>query len=83
VTKARCSICMGVLDGYGRSAQPVSDGLCCTQCNHDYVLPARLARLQAPDAKPLRAVEHCKWQSPFDGWLREFTGERPQSLRPI
>jgi hypothetical protein len=56
VTKARCSICNGVLHGYGRRAQPVSDGLCCTQCNHAYVIPARLARLQVRDAKPLRAV---------------------------
>jgi len=40
-----------VLHGYGRSAQPVNDGLCCTQCNHAHVIPARLARLQARDAK--------------------------------
>jgi len=49
--KARCSICNCVLHEYGRSAQPVSDGLCCTECNHAYVIPARLARLQARDAK--------------------------------
>jgi len=57
-----------------RNAQPVSDGLCCTQCNQAYVIPARLARLHV---KPLRAVAGRKWRPPFDGWLREFTGERP------
>ena len=56
MTNARCSICNGVLHGCGLKAQPVSDGLCCTQCNHVYVIPARLARLQARDAKPLRVV---------------------------
>jgi hypothetical protein len=45
ITKARCSICNRVLHEYGRSVQPVSDGLCCTQCNQASVIPARLARL--------------------------------------
>ena len=39
VAKARCSICNGVLHDYGRNAQPVSDGLCCTQCNHAQSFP--------------------------------------------
>ena len=60
MTKARCSICNGVLHEYGRSAQPMSDGLCCTQCNQAHVIPARLARLQAWDGwrpfEPLRIV---------------------------
>jgi hypothetical protein len=73
--KARCSICNGVLHGYGRSAQPVSDGLCCTQCNHAYVIPARLARLQAHDAKPLRAVAARDAQA---GW-----GVRVRMWRPF
>jgi hypothetical protein len=51
MTKARCSISNGVLHGYGRKAQPVSDGLCCTRCNHAHVIPARLARLPTRDAK--------------------------------
>ena len=45
ITKARCSICNRVLHECVRSAQPVSDGLCCTQCNQAYVIPARLAQL--------------------------------------
>ena len=56
VAKARCSISNGVLHEYGRNAQPVGDGLCCTQCNHAHVIPARLARLQAFPPKPQRSV---------------------------
>jgi len=50
----RCSICNGVLHDYGHNAQPVNDGLCCTQCNHAHVIPARLARLQAREHRANR-----------------------------
>ena len=38
-----CSICGADLDEYnGNNAYPVNTGQCCSQCNKDYVIPARL-----------------------------------------
>ena len=44
----RCSICGFPIDiqpgGWtlGHNAQPVNNGRCCTQCNSDVVIPARM-----------------------------------------
>ena len=38
-----CSICGADLDEYNKyNAYPVNTGQCCSQCNMDYVVPARL-----------------------------------------
>ena len=48
-----CSIC-GVLIPVvgtwtkGNNAAPINDGRCCNDCNHQVVLPLRLARLLGP-----------------------------------
>jgi hypothetical protein len=48
-----CSICGGPIDVHpgsnwtrGHNAQPINDGRCCTECNSDMVIPARIAILQ-------------------------------------
>ena len=39
-----CSICHKMFKGYGHRAQPINDGICCTDCNYDIVYPARTAQ---------------------------------------
>ena len=38
----RCSICGEFIDGHGHNSEPVLPGLCCTRCNGEVVVPARL-----------------------------------------
>jgi hypothetical protein len=40
----KCHICEKEMppNEYGNNSHPVSDGLCCDQCNLDVVIPARL-----------------------------------------
>jgi hypothetical protein len=38
-----CSICRQLFVGWGNSAQPISDGRCCSGCNETVIIPARLA----------------------------------------
>ena len=41
-----CCICGKKFDGWGNNPEPVkSDGECCDDCNMNYVLAARLARV--------------------------------------
>ena len=40
-----CSICHGVYEGWSNNAWPVTDGVCCKDCNDLYVIPARIERL--------------------------------------
>lgn len=40
-----CSICHTPYQGYGNNADPY-DGRCCDQCNKQYVIPARIARVR-------------------------------------
>ena len=49
----KCSICGGEIDIHpgsnwdrGHNAQPINTGRCCSACNNQYVIPARLARMQ-------------------------------------
>jgi hypothetical protein len=46
-----CSICGLAIVGFGNSAQPVNDGRCCDRCNLEHVLPEKVRRMQARDAK--------------------------------
>jgi len=46
-----CSICGGAIVGLGNGAQPVNDGRCCDRCNLQRVLPEKVRRMQAHDAK--------------------------------
>lgn len=39
-----CSICHKMFKGYGHRAQPINDGICCTDCKYDIVYPARTAQ---------------------------------------
>ncbi len=41
--RIRCSICGKEFEGFGNSAEPVNDGLCCDKCNEEVVIPRRLA----------------------------------------
>jgi hypothetical protein len=48
-----CSICRGPIPvehgswKYGHNAEPVNDGRCCSDCNHNVVIPTRLWHLHA------------------------------------
>jgi len=47
----RCSICGGTFTGYGNDPAPVVNDLgarCCDICSQSVVIPARIARTQAP-----------------------------------
>ena len=46
-----CSICGGAIVGFGNDAQPINDGRCCDRCNLERVLPEKMRRMQARDAK--------------------------------
>lgn len=46
MAETKCSICGGMIEGYGNSALPVNDGRCCDKCNGEVVVPRR-----ANDAK--------------------------------
>jgi hypothetical protein len=46
-----CSICGGAIVGFGNSAQPINDGCCCDRCNLERVLPEKVRRMLARDAK--------------------------------
>ena len=46
-----CSICTGAIVGFGNDAQPINDGRCCDRCNLERVLPEKVRRMQARDAK--------------------------------
>ena len=46
-----CSICQGAIDAQGtwlrgHNAQPVNNGRCCTECNWQVVIPARLVLIK-------------------------------------
>ena len=41
-----CSICnKKVKDPYGHNAQPINNGLCCSECNFEIVIPVRFKSL--------------------------------------
>tara|TARA_R100001463_G_scaffold28798_3_gene65856 strand:- start:5508 stop:5753 length:246 start_codon:yes stop_codon:yes gene_type:complete len=50
-----CSLCYGIIDtednGWteGHNAEPISDGRCCTKCNDELVMPARITLLRLPE----------------------------------
>jgi hypothetical protein len=38
-----CSICRATVEhGYSHNARPVNAGRCCSECNYDHVIPARM-----------------------------------------
>lgn len=37
-----CSLCGAKVIGYGNSAEPLSKKACCSDCNENKVIPARL-----------------------------------------
>jgi len=37
-----CSICGKNFEPIGHNAQPINDGRCCTNCNYEVVIPARI-----------------------------------------
>lgn len=41
-----CSICGNPYKDWGHNAWPINDGRCCTGCNDDVVIPARIVRAQ-------------------------------------
>lgn len=46
VFEHKCCICGEEFEGYGNNPWPVmEDGRCCDDCNHDYVVPARLGQI--------------------------------------
>ena len=42
----KCDICGDEYDGYGNNAEPVTEGLCCDNCNFDKVIPARICEVR-------------------------------------
>ena len=38
----KCCICGKETYGYGNSALPIKNGICCNDCNNKFVIPARL-----------------------------------------
>lgn len=40
-----CSICGKMCEGYPNNADPVTDGICCDDCNFSKVIPARIERM--------------------------------------
>ena len=38
----KCCICGEEIEGYGNNALPLVRDLCCDDCNHEYVIPARV-----------------------------------------
>ena len=40
--KKVCSICGKVFVGFGNSASPINDGICCDNCNSTVVIPERI-----------------------------------------
>lgn len=47
--KQVCVICGKEFIGWGNNAWPVADGICCNECNHEKVIPARLKNLKDED----------------------------------
>src|SRR5262245_33415383 len=41
-----CVICGESFTGYGNNAAPVSDGLCCDDCNRESVIPVRFGQVE-------------------------------------
>ncbi len=41
VNSYTCWICDGQFQGWPNNAEPVSVGVCCDQCNYEFVIPAR------------------------------------------
>ena len=68
----RCSICQFEIDkqfhgwAEGHNAAPVNSGRCCTRCNDEIVIPARLAGMVAPRATPKDALEQLLLSSATD-----------------
>lgn len=45
--KQRCCICGKEFEGFGNNPRPVKkSGVCCDECNFNYVIPARLQELK-------------------------------------
>lgn len=44
----KCTICKEEIKGYGNNAEPIKEGICCSQCNDLFVIPARLNQLFSP-----------------------------------
>lgn len=42
--KEKCCICGRTINGYGNNAQPYADGICCDECNSNYVIPERIEK---------------------------------------
>ena len=42
----KCSICGKSYEGYGNSAIPVNDGICCDKFNIEIVIPRRLSDIE-------------------------------------
>jgi hypothetical protein len=45
MTNQICVICQEPYTGYGHNAEPVCLGMCCDDCNTEWVIPARLSQL--------------------------------------
>lgn len=58
----RCCICGKKIVGYGNNPYPVVDddeARCCDECNSNYVIVARLARLIESEKEEEDAEDYC------------------------
>lgn len=42
----KCCLCHKEIEGYGNNAAPVKDGICCSDCNINVVIPNRLNHMK-------------------------------------
>lgn len=40
--KFTCSICNKKVNEFPNNAQPINNGICCSECNTKYVIPTRI-----------------------------------------
>lgn len=52
-TKNNCSICASTYEGFGHNAAPINAGRCCSECNGDIVIPARIREACGHDITPI------------------------------
>lgn len=68
----KCCICHKEIEGYGNNAAPVKDGICCSDCNINIVVPNRLNHM-----KTLRDAAIA--QARFTNGIKEMNGYETQT----
>lgn len=54
----KCCFCNVKFEGYGNSALPLRDGVCCDVCNIEKVIPERIRRLEKYQNEEHKRKDH-------------------------